>query len=156
MAAAAQRSGDIALILLAERFGGYPFIEIGWGEQDFYASVPTAADLDIGLAVRALFAPDNKSVVHVVGLPDTPRKVFTSADIVRVALSDAGFARMLSALNASVVLSGDPPDAAGSRSRPVWTEPVLSCERRLPHVQGLQSLGCGHACRGRLAGDAGA
>ena len=109
MAAAAQRSGDTALILLAERFGGYPFIEIGWGEQDFYASVPTAADLSIGLTLKALFTPDNKSVVHVVGLPDTPRKVFTSADIVAVSLSDAGFARMLSALNASVVLGGDPP-----------------------------------------------
>src|SRR3990172_5873580 len=45
LAAAAQRSGDIALILIAERFGGYPFIEFGWGEQDFYASVPTVADL---------------------------------------------------------------------------------------------------------------
>lgn len=109
VATAAQRSGDMALILLAERFGGYPFIEIGWGEHDFYASVPTAADLNIGLTLKALFAPDNKSVVHVVGLPDTPRKVFTSADIVGVALSDAGFARMLSALNASVVLGGDPP-----------------------------------------------
>lgn len=109
VATAAQRSGDMALILLAERFGGYPFIEIGWGEQDFYASVPTAADLSIGLTLKALFAPDNKSVVHVVGLPDTPRKVFTSADIVGVALSDAGFVRMLSALNASVVLGGDPP-----------------------------------------------
>jgi uncharacterized protein (TIGR02117 family) len=109
VAAAAQRGGDTALILLAERFGGYPFIEIGWGEQDFYASVPTAADLSIGLTLKALFTPDNKSVVHVVGLPDTPRKVFTSADIVAVSLSDAGFARMLSALNASVVLGGDPP-----------------------------------------------
>src|SRR5690606_26334878 len=71
VAEVAQRSGDAALVLLAERFGGYPFIEIGWGEQDFYASVPTAADLDIGLAMKALFAADNKSVVHVVGLPDS-------------------------------------------------------------------------------------
>ena len=110
LAAAAQRSGDGALALIAERFGGYPFIEFGWGEQDFYAAVPTVADLDIGLAVKALFSPDNKSVVHVVGLPDTPRQVFGSADIVRIALSDAGFTRMLSALNASVALDGDPPE----------------------------------------------
>ena len=43
LAAAAQRSGDTALGLIAERFGGYPFIEFGWGEQDFYASVPKIA-----------------------------------------------------------------------------------------------------------------
>jgi uncharacterized protein (TIGR02117 family) len=109
VAAAAQNSGDLALALVAERFGGYPFIEVGWGEQHFYAAVPTVADLDIGLAMRALFAPDNKSVLHVVGLPDTPRNVFASSDIVRVALSERGFARMLSALNASIVLHGEPP-----------------------------------------------
>ena len=108
LAVAAQRSGDLALILIAERFGGYPFIEIGWGEQDFYSSVPTIADVDIGLAMRALFAPGNKSVLHVVGFPDTPRKVFASADIVSIPLSDAGLARMLSAINSSVAMSGDP------------------------------------------------
>jgi uncharacterized protein (TIGR02117 family) len=108
LAAAAQRNGALALGLVAERFGGYPFIEFGWGEQDFYASVPTVADLSIGLAIRALFRPDNKTVLHVVGLPDTPRKVFASADIVRVALSESGFARMLSGLNATFALSGDP------------------------------------------------
>jgi uncharacterized protein (TIGR02117 family) len=108
LAAAAQRNGDTALGLIAERFGGYPFIEVGWGEQDFYAAVPTVADLDIGLAMRALFAPDNKSVLHVVGLPDTPRRIFPSSGIVRVALSEAGFARMLAALNATFALNGDP------------------------------------------------
>lgn len=106
--AAAQRSGGTALGLIAERFGGYPFVEFGWGEQDFYASVPTVADLQIGLAARALFSPDNKSVVHVVGLPDTPRTVFPSADIVRIAVSETGFTRMLSALNSTFALSHDP------------------------------------------------
>lgn len=109
LAAAAQSSGDRALGLIAERFGGYPYIEIGWGEQNFYASVPTLADLNASLAMRALFAPDNTSVLHVVGLPDTPREVFASADIVRIGLSGPGLARMLSMLDASVVLEGDPP-----------------------------------------------
>lgn len=108
LAAVAQRSGDTALGLIAERFGGYPFIELGWGEQNFYASVPQVADLKIGLAIRALFRPDNKSVVHVVGLPDAPRTVFPSADIVRVALSEPGFARLVSALNATFAVGDDP------------------------------------------------
>lgn len=108
IAAAVRRSGNTALGLVAERFGGYPFIEIGWGEQDFYASVPTVGDLKLGLAARALFRPDNKSVVHVVGLPDTPRKAFPSADIVRIVVSETGFARLLSALNRTFALSDDP------------------------------------------------
>jgi hypothetical protein len=45
LAAAAQRNGYPALGLVAERFGGHPFVEFGWGERDFYASVPTVADL---------------------------------------------------------------------------------------------------------------
>src|SRR5690606_22767439 len=109
LAAAAQRSGDLALALVAERFGGYSFIEFGWGEQDFYASVPTVADLKFGLAVRGLFRPDHKSVIHVAGLPDHPRKVFASADVVRIGLGEASFARMMSALGAAFALSGEPP-----------------------------------------------
>jgi uncharacterized protein (TIGR02117 family) len=108
LAATAQRSGAQALGIVAERFGGYPFIEFGWGEQNFYASVPTVADLKFGLAIGALLRPDNKAVLHVVGLPDTPRNVFGSADIVQVGLSEAGFARMLSALDATFALSDDP------------------------------------------------
>ncbi|MGV3634426.1 MAG: DUF2459 domain-containing protein [Pseudorhodoplanes sp.] len=107
-ALAAAPQSHTALRLIAERFGGYPFIEFGWGEQNFYAAVPTVADVKIGLAVRALFAPDNKSVVHVVGLPDTPRRVFASADIVSIPLSEAGFARMLTALDGTFVMTEDP------------------------------------------------
>ncbi|HWV54067.1 DUF2459 domain-containing protein [Pseudorhodoplanes sp.] len=108
LAAAAQRSGNLALGLISERFGGYPFIEVGWGEQDFYASVPTVSDFRIGLAVRALFGAGNNTVLHVVGLPESPRSVFASADIVRIELSEAGLARMMSALNRSFALDGQP------------------------------------------------
>lgn len=109
VAETAQRNGDTALSLIAEQFGSYPFIEVGWGEERFYASVPSPASLDFGIAMRALFQPGNRSVLHVVGLPDHPRKVFGSADMVLVNLSEEGFGRMLTALNTSVVLSGDPP-----------------------------------------------
>jgi uncharacterized protein (TIGR02117 family) len=109
VAEAAQRHGDNALAIVAERFGSYPFIEFGWGEEEFYASVPTLASMTFGLAVRALFRPNNPSVLHVVGLPDHPRTVFRSADIVRVSLSEEGFARILQALDRSFVRNGEPP-----------------------------------------------
>jgi uncharacterized protein (TIGR02117 family) len=105
----AQRNNDAALIRIAEQFGSYPYLEIGWGEQDFYASVPTVSDMSVGLALRALFAPGNRSVLHVVGLPDHPRKTFRSAGIVPVPLSEAGFARMLKALDGTFVQEGEPP-----------------------------------------------
>ena len=109
LAETARRNGDAALIRVAEQFGSYPYIEFGWGEADFYAAVPTIASLKLGLALRALFFPGNRSVLHVVGLPDHPHQAFASADTIRVALSERGFARMLSALDATFFMSGEPP-----------------------------------------------
>lgn len=97
------------LAIVAEQFGAYPFIEIGWGEERFYASTPSAAQVNFGLAARALFLPGNASVLHVVGLHYAPNEVFRHADIVRVNLSEAGFAAMLGAIDATFFRAGDPP-----------------------------------------------
>lgn len=109
LADAARRNGDDILARIAEQFGSYPFIEIGWGEAEFYASVPTVAQLSFGMVARALFRPGNSSVLHVVGLPDHPRKVFPSADMVPVTVSDDGLARILKAIDATFIRAGEPP-----------------------------------------------
>ena len=59
MAEAAARSGDAALIAVAQRFANYRWLEIGWGDEGFYRNVPDAASLTFRLAVRALFWPGN-------------------------------------------------------------------------------------------------
>jgi uncharacterized protein (TIGR02117 family) len=109
LAELARQEGEAALADIATRFGGYPFVEIGWGEEQFYAAVPTVAQLNLGLAIRALFNPGNSSVLHVVGVPDHPRKVFSSADIVRLALSEKGLAELLNAIDTTFATSGEPP-----------------------------------------------
>ncbi|MET0868299.1 MAG: DUF2459 domain-containing protein [Pseudorhodoplanes sp.] len=109
LAEIAAQNGAAALAQVVESFGAYPFVEIGWGEEQFYAAVPTAARMTIGLAARALFRPGNASVLHVAGLPDHPRKVFPSADIVRLTLSEQGLLRMLKAIDATFARSGEPP-----------------------------------------------
>lgn len=101
LADAAGRQGNSALIAVAQRFGAYPWIEVGWGDEGFYRSVPDARSLTLALAVRALFRPGNASVVHVVGLHDEPRAIFPSADMVRIGLAPEGFARLLDRLDAS-------------------------------------------------------
>jgi uncharacterized protein (TIGR02117 family) len=109
LADAAGRDGNAALIAVTQRFAAYPFIEIGFGEERFYASVPNAAAFDFGLAIRALFNPGNPTVMHVVGLPAEPRKVFPSSDIVRVPLSEPGFARLRAAVDRAFARNGEPP-----------------------------------------------
>lgn len=107
--ARAQWNGADMLAIVAEQFGAYPFIEIGWGEERFYASTPSAAQMSFGLAARALFLPGNASVLHVVGLHSPPREVFRHADIVRIRLSEAGFAAMLKKIDTTFAPAGETP-----------------------------------------------
>jgi uncharacterized protein (TIGR02117 family) len=101
LAEVAAQNGLHALDAVAARFDAYRWLEIGWGDEGFYTSVPTIASLTIRSAARALFLPGNPSVLHVVGLVDHPRTAFASADVARLALSEAGFARLLARIDAS-------------------------------------------------------
>lgn len=97
----ASQQNDHAVFALTERFAGYPWLEIGWGDERFYRMVPTIASLTISEAFRALFGSDNPSVLHVVGLLQPAQVSFASSDIVRIELSQAGFGRLLDGMDAS-------------------------------------------------------
>ena len=94
--------GYPALIAVAQRFAAYDWIEFGWGEREFYQSVPTVGDINWRLALRALFHPENRSVVHVVGISGEPTQAF-KADMMKAPLSWNGFDRMLGKLDATFV-----------------------------------------------------
>jgi hypothetical protein len=76
---AAGRRGDAALIAVAQRFANFRWLELGWGDEEFYRNVPDAASMTFRLAVQALFLPGNASVVHVVGLNSQPRAAFPTS-----------------------------------------------------------------------------
>lgn len=103
VAASAARNKLSALAAVAERFGAYTWIEVGWGEGEFYRQVPTLDALSLPMALRALFRPGNASVLHVVGVSGEPRAMFDAAEIVRLPLSPAGLDRLLSQLDAAFV-----------------------------------------------------
>jgi len=110
----ASEQGNRSLIAISQRFANYHWLEIGWGDEGFYTSVPDAASLSVGLALRALFMPRNPSVLHVVGLTGDPRAAFPKSDVVRIELSDAGFSQMLDRLEASFARDRDNgPDDLG-------------------------------------------
>src|SRR5262249_16492408 len=89
----ASRRGLSALGYVATRFADFDWLEIGWGDEGFYRYVPTVESLTVALALRALFRPGNPSVLHVVGVKDDPRAMFANSDLVRIGLSNTGFAR---------------------------------------------------------------
>jgi uncharacterized protein (TIGR02117 family) len=115
LAEMASRRGYAALIAVATRFAAYPFLEMGWGDEGFYRSVPTLAALTIPMAARALFMPGNPSVLHVVGLSYPPRGAFPAADIIALDLSAEGFDRLLARLDATFAPgAGGPVEDAGA------------------------------------------
>ena len=99
----ASQRGYAALIAVTQRFGAFEWIEFGWGDREFYRSVPTPGDLSLRLALRALFLPGNTAVLHVVGFDGDPARVFPDDETLRVPLSAEGFERMLAALDATFV-----------------------------------------------------
>jgi uncharacterized protein (TIGR02117 family) len=109
----AGREGFPALIAVATRFRAYPWIEIGWGEEEFYRQVPTPGSLGVGMALRALFRPGNRSVLHVVGLEGEPEKMFPDSEVLRLRLSEAGFRRMLAEVDRTFVREGGQPREMG-------------------------------------------
>jgi uncharacterized protein (TIGR02117 family) len=101
VAAVAGDRGQGALVSVAARFGHYDWIELGWGEDGFYRSVPTVAALDWRLALRALFRPGNISVMHAVGIEGDPEAPYRGSHTIRIELSQAGFDKLLAGIDAS-------------------------------------------------------
>ena len=141
--------GYPALIAVTQRFAAFDWIEFGWGEREFYQSVSTVDDINWRMALRALFYPGNRSVVHVVGISGEPTQVF-KAEMLKVSLSWNGFDQMLQKLDATFVppQNGALPDL---RSWTVWPKAVLAGDRHVQDHARLQSLDRRPAGRSRAA-----
>lgn len=90
----AYTDGHTALIEISERFLAHRFVEIGWGDADFYR---TSGALDVPTLIQAgvaLAGGERATVLHVVGLDEPPAAVFGTARIATLALSEGGFRRL--------------------------------------------------------------
>jgi uncharacterized protein (TIGR02117 family) len=77
---------DRALWPTVEDFPSSTFLEVAWGDRDFYMATPAT----VWMAIRAAFGPSG-SVLHVVGL-DAPIAVhFPRSEIIELRLSRRGF-----------------------------------------------------------------
>ena len=106
LAEAARARSLPALAAVTARFAAYDQLEFGWGDEGFYTRVPTTAELTTALALRALFRPGNPSVLHVVGFSEQPQQAYPNAALVALTLSEAGFMRLATALDAAFARSG--------------------------------------------------
>jgi uncharacterized protein (TIGR02117 family) len=100
LAQRARQNGWPALLQVIERFGPHAYLEFGWGEDGFYRGIPILTDVTFFEAARALLAPNNRSVLHVVGLGwHSPQAAFPSLEQKQVALSPVGFDRLLAGID---------------------------------------------------------
>lgn len=108
LTASAGRQGLSKLAAVLDRFSAFAVLEIGWGDERFYQETPTAADVNVKSALRALFQPGNRAVLHVVGLDRTAPQVFRRSEILAIRLSEAGLDRLARHVDAAIA-----PDAEG-------------------------------------------
>ena len=84
-------------------FSGAEYLEVGWGDRDYYQTREPGA----WLTLKAALWP-TPSVLHIVGFSDSVEKFFPASDIIRVELSSRGFEQLSGYIHA-----GYARDAAG-------------------------------------------
>jgi uncharacterized protein (TIGR02117 family) len=85
----------------ADDFAHAPYLEFGWGDAEYYpAPKPT-----LGLALGAAFGA-NPAVVHMAGLPASPRNVYPNSEVIELGLSPESFRRLIGELDATFARSG--------------------------------------------------
>jgi uncharacterized protein (TIGR02117 family) len=77
-------------------FSAFPYLEIGWGDREFY----TAPKPNVAMALHAAFLP-GPSVLHVVGLKPPVERALPWNALVRVPCTRTEFASLCRALGAT-------------------------------------------------------
>jgi len=102
---------------LAEAFGDGDFLELGWGDEDFYR----AAQPTLGLTLQALFWP-TASALHVIKVAGDPGRAFAGSELIEVRLAEHGYRQLLRFIDARFARSAQgallvlgPGQYAGSR-----------------------------------------
>ena len=87
---------------LREDFPNGEYLEIGWGDAQFYqARTDTAYS-----AIRAILWPTS-TVLHVVAVPKSLRDQFSGSDVMEVSVPRAGYERLLAYVSRSFATTPD-------------------------------------------------
>ena len=81
---------------LKQRFGNAPYIEFGWGDNEFYQ----AEEITSGITLKAIFLPTD-SVVHAVAVTRKADKYFKHSEVEKFCLEDSEFKSLLEFISSS-------------------------------------------------------
>jgi uncharacterized protein (TIGR02117 family) len=79
-----------------KNFAEAEYLEIGWGDQDFYQT-PSPG---LGIALKAILLP-SPSVLHIVAFNNSVASYFPHSKIITIRLSDPGFQHLIGYIAAS-------------------------------------------------------
>ena len=97
-----RREANLYLPALADEFLNADYLEVGWGDQDYY----TAERGNVFLALKAVLWP-TKSALRIMGFSKHPRLIFSEDRIVEVIISNQGFINLIRHINNSFALDKD-------------------------------------------------
>ena len=81
---------------LKQRFENAPYIEFGWGDNEFYQ----AEEITSGITLKAIFLPTD-SVVHAVLVPLKVDRYFKNSEVEKFCLEDSEFKSLLEFISSS-------------------------------------------------------
>ena len=81
---------------LKNRFGNAPYIEFGWGDNEFYQ----AEEITSGITLKAIFLPTD-SVVHAVAVTRKADKYFKHSEVEKFCLEDPEFKSLVKFISSS-------------------------------------------------------
>lgn len=101
---------DKVLAALLARYQAYEWVEIGWGDEQFYRFAPDISHVTLTMAFSALSGSNDSTVLHVVGLNRDPQAMFRKSDIQRIDLSERGVENVLRGVASTFAVdaAGDP------------------------------------------------
>lgn len=97
-----RRDFDPAGRLASPEFLAKDWIEIGWGDADFYQD----SGESVALGIKALFFPTG-AVVHLHGFNGAPAANFPKSEVVEIYLTPDGYAKLLEFLYGSFARTSD-------------------------------------------------
>jgi len=75
---------------LNNEFVNSKYIEIGWGDKEYYQ----AEEVTTMLTIQTILYPTD-SVLHIVEVPIEPKKYFPDSKVIKLLVTDTGFKNML-------------------------------------------------------------
>jgi uncharacterized protein (TIGR02117 family) len=101
---------DKVLAALLVRYQAYEWIEIGWGDEQFYRFAPSISNVTVSMAFSALSGMNDTTVLHVVGLKRSPESTFRNSDLQRIELSKSGMDNVMRGIAMTFITnpSGEP------------------------------------------------